>query len=351
MFSRNRFQLLCKFFHTVDNSTLPARDNHEYDPTTKFEPVVAHSNKKFKFHYSPNQHLSIDESLVGMKSRSALTQYLPNKKHHRWGIKFWMLTDPISHYCLSFFCYRRAKDQRDRVEIKEKGLAHVVIDKLLNMGNYFMRGYHITADNFFTSITLTRSLFEKHIFLTGTIRNNRKYIPSQFKQKLQVGEYKYLRNREILLLAYREKKSQKKNVLLLSTHGIAANKTAVIRRRNQHREVEKPAIVYDYNKFMGGIDVSDMMLYTYLDERRTLKFWKKVVFSIFSRMVLNAYILYQINTEGNVITRLEFISNIIQSITTEWMAEKRMNPERSLGETSSNTAVLGIRKLPGRSLR
>ncbi|KAI4487100.1 hypothetical protein M0802_012014 [Mischocyttarus mexicanus] len=342
MFSRNRFQLLCKFFHIVGNSTIGAWDSYEYDPTGKFHSVVSHANRKFKFYYEPNQHLSVDESLVGTKSRSTLTQYMPNKKHHRWGIKFWMLNNAISHYCLSLFCYRGAKDPHDKREIKEKGLASVVIDKLLNMVNYFMKGYHVTVDNFFTSITLARSLFEKHTFLIGTIRNNRKYIPSQLKQKLDVGGYKYLRNREILLLAYSEKKSQNKNVLLLSTHGTDENKTSIIRRRNQRR-VEKPAIVQDYNKYMGGIDVSDMMLYTYLDERRTLKFWKKVVFSIFSRMVLNACILYQLNTQGKVMTRLKFITSIIQSITTEWMAEKVIDPEWSLGESSRTTTRPGIR--------
>ncbi|KAK2578452.1 hypothetical protein KPH14_012258, partial [Odynerus spinipes] len=84
MFSRNRFQLVCRFFHVVDNEKLPARDNPEYDPTAKFQSVVIHANNKFKFHYSPNQHLSIDESLVGTKCRTSLIQYLPNKKHHRW---------------------------------------------------------------------------------------------------------------------------------------------------------------------------------------------------------------------------------------------------------------------------
>ncbi|CAK9809089.1 PiggyBac transposable element-derived protein 4 [Anthophora quadrimaculata] len=163
-----------------------------------------------------------------------------------------------------------------------------------------------------------------------------------------MGEYKYLRNREMLLLAYREKKSQRKNVLLLSTHGTAANKTSLIRRRNQEMKVEKPALVHDYNKYMGGIDVSDMMVYSYLDERRTVKYWKKVVFSIFARMVLNAYILYQHNTKGKVMTRLKFITSIIQSITTEWMAEKNMNPESSLSHTSRDSTVLGIRKLSGR---
>nr|KAF7411100.1 hypothetical protein H0235_013707 [Vespula pensylvanica] len=71
--------------------------------------------------------------------------------------------------------------------MKEKGLAHVVVYKLLNMA---------------------RSLFEKHIFLTGTIRIKRKYIPPHIKQKLHMGEYKYSQNREILL---ESKKSQKQN--------------------------------------------------------------------------------------------------------------------------------------------
>ncbi|CAK9816228.1 hypothetical protein ANTPLA_LOCUS8929 [Anthophora plagiata] len=46
--------------------------------------------------------------------------------------------------------------------------------------------------------------------------------------------------------------------------------------------------------------------------------------------------------------RLDFITSIIQSITKEWMAEKNMNPESSLGHTSRDSTVPGIRKLPGR---
>lgn len=168
------------------------------------------------------------------------------------------------------------------------------------------------------------------------------------KQKLQESASKYARNNEVLLLAYREEKSQKKNVLLLSTYEKAQNKTTTIRKRNEQTQVEKPAIVNEYNKHMGGVDTSDMMLYSYLDERRALKYWKKVVFSIFSRMVLNAYILYQQNTDGGTKTRLEFITDIIQSITREWMTVKRIAPDRPLAETSTNVPRIGVRKLPER---
>jgi hypothetical protein len=34
---------------------------------------------------------------------------------------------------------------------------------------------------------------------------------------------------------------------------------------------------------MGGNDSSDMMLYTYLDERQTVCYWKKVAFNILAR--------------------------------------------------------------------
>jgi hypothetical protein len=47
---------------------------------------------------------------------------------------------------------------------------------------------------------------------------------------------------------------------------------------------------------MGGIDTSDIMLYCYLGERKTVKHWKKVTFNIFGRMVLNSYILYKENS-------------------------------------------------------
>ncbi|KAI4495088.1 hypothetical protein M0804_001289 [Polistes exclamans] len=42
------------------------------------------------------------------------------------------------------------------------------------------------------------------------------------------------------------------------------------------------------------------------------------------------------------------LTSIIQSITTEWLAEKNVNPESSLGHTSRDSTVPGISKLPGR---
>jgi hypothetical protein len=60
----------------------------------------------------------------------------------------------------------------------------------------------------------------------------------------------------------------------------------------------KPKIITSYNKFLGGIDYSDMVLYAYLDERQTVRYWKKIAFNIIARVVLNSCVLYKENYMG-----------------------------------------------------
>ena len=52
------------------------------------------------------------------------------------------------NYCLTFYCYQGAKIKVDSEKIKKYGLGHVVVNNLLNAGNYFMKGCHVVVDNF-----------------------------------------------------------------------------------------------------------------------------------------------------------------------------------------------------------
>jgi hypothetical protein len=109
MFSRNRFESIYSFFHLVNNASLSKVNEPGYDPCAKFEPIMSHVNNVFRFHYTPNEFLSVDESLVGTKNHIQLMQYLPNKHHHRWGVKLWMIYDSVTYYCLGFTCYKGKK--------------------------------------------------------------------------------------------------------------------------------------------------------------------------------------------------------------------------------------------------
>ncbi|XP_017795067.1 PREDICTED: piggyBac transposable element-derived protein 4-like [Habropoda laboriosa] len=294
MFPRDRFLLIIKFFHLVDNTTLAPPGHPDYDPCGKFCFLVDYANKIFREQYTPHQQLSIDESLVGTHCQSSIKQYLPNKKHHKWGIKFWVLCDSVSKYCLGFLCYRGAKSTESKEEIKKNGLGYVVVQQLLNLGNYLNKGFHVFTDNFFTSIQLAKVLLQKNTYITGTIRKNRKNVPKEAKFA-DVGKSKYFESNGILMCSYREKKSQRNPVILVSTNCTTDNVVVTKKRGIYESEKTKPAVVHNYNKFMGGVDEADKMLYAYLDERRTMKYWKKVAFNIIGRMVLNAYIIYSEN--------------------------------------------------------
>ncbi|PNF29783.1 hypothetical protein B7P43_G10690 [Cryptotermes secundus] len=259
MFSRDRFQLILKFFHLVDNKNLAGPRQPGYDPCAKFQPLIDQANSLF--HYVPHQQLSVDESLVGTTNHTQLMQYLPNKHHHRWGIRLWMLCDSVSKYCVSFFLY---------------------IGGAKNGENTSEKGYHIFMDNFFMSIPLAKELYKLQTFITGTIRRNRKWLPAAFGNKFQVGQTQYFCSGPILSVGYHEKNSQRFPVLLLSTHGQATEREYSRVCRGNQKTVKTPQIIQSYNKFMGGIDTSDMMLYSNIDERRTIKYWKKVCFNIFS---------------------------------------------------------------------
>uniref|UniRef100_A0A1B6H1M9 PiggyBac transposable element-derived protein domain-containing protein n=1 Tax=Cuerna arida TaxID=1464854 RepID=A0A1B6H1M9_9HEMI len=344
MFSRARFESILQFFHMVDNSKLAKVGEPGYDPCAKFLPLLETVNRLFRLYYTPHRELSIDESLVGTKSHSQLLQYLPNKHHHKWGVKMWMLCDSVSRYCLAFYCYKGSKKSGEIT----KGLAFKVVKKLLEIGQYLNKGYHVFIDNFFTSIPLATYLYENLTFVTGTVRKNRKGIPPQLKEKFQVGQKTYVRNDSLLFLGYREKQSQKNPVLLLSTKHTAKSTQKIIKRKNQEDRVKEiPEMIDSYNHFMGGVDGSDQMIYCYLDERRTLKYWKKVTFNIFARMILNAYIIYSENTSGKVLSRYNFTVSIVEDLSKQWLIEKNAGHQGD-GDGPNVNLLIGLSNLPGK---
>jgi hypothetical protein len=68
---------------------------------------------------------------------------------------------------------------------------------------------------------------------------------------------------------------------------------------------------------MGGIDTSDAALY--LEERRTAKYWQKVYINIFSRMVLNSYIICKVNIPAGSkpVSRLACAIKIVDTVSEE----------------------------------
>nr|KAF7394490.1 hypothetical protein H0235_017085 [Vespula pensylvanica] len=125
MFSR-KLKLNFEIFSL--NSLCFPSGQEKYDPCAKF---VRHANRNFKLHYAPYQELSIDESLIGTLCHFSIIQYLPNKKHHRW-VKFWMLCNAVSKYCLIFYSYKGAEVKTDS-DGRKFGLGYNVVSSAIEL--------------------------------------------------------------------------------------------------------------------------------------------------------------------------------------------------------------------------
>lgn len=177
------------------------------------------------------------------------------------------------------------------------------------------------------------------------------------KAKLQPQEIVTFRQGETLVTGYREK-NHKRTQCCYYPPRIQQTRDVLTRRRGQpqgdgQHTTKKPLTVLDYNKYMGGVDQTDMMLYFYLDERRTVKYWKKVTFNILSRMLLNAYILFTEHTTGRSMNRIKFNTLVVEALAkdqlnkdcTEAATVAGVCPVPNSGE--KDCSVCSNRKVPG----
>jgi hypothetical protein len=141
------------------------------------------------------------------------------------------------------------------------------------------KGYRVYTDNYYTSPELFSELLENGFDACGTVRANRKGISPFFQEKkLSIGimqaciYYVYemigetyseiIKNNKITCLKWKDKR----DVHMLSTFHSA--EMVQVNRRNRKSDngievVQKPAIIDDYNRHMGGVDRSDQMVLYY----------------------------------------------------------------------------------------
>jgi len=253
--SRNRFKAILRFLHLSDKSKEVKKGEPGHDKLYKLGKIHVELSKIYSRIVSPSRVLSIDEQMVGTKSRCGFIQYMP-KKPTRFGIKIWALCESLSGYCVQFQIYTGKEDQ------SERGLPYRVVFDL--MSKYLGKGYQVYFDNFYTGYELVRDLAEKKTYSCGTIRSNRGKFSDEFiHAKLEKGKSIYLKWNNVLAVHW----SDKKEVYLLSS--FHKNGQQTIKRYNE--EITKPDMICEYNNHMGGVDKCDQYMSYYSLKRKSLK--------------------------------------------------------------------------------
>ncbi|KAG8237158.1 hypothetical protein J437_LFUL011207 [Ladona fulva] len=121
------------------------------------------------------------------------------------------------------------------------------------------------------SVNLASQLKCAKLHCTGTLQKNRRNNPKDVTEaKLRRSEYICRWTDDgICVLKWKDKR----DILMISSeHG--EKFTSVKSRRGTERE--KPNIILEYNKYIGGIDNLNQMLAYYPCDRKTLKWYKKL---------------------------------------------------------------------------
>lgn len=115
--------------------------------------------------------------------------------------------------------------------------------------------------------------------------------------------------------------------------------------RNSGENVLKPISILDYNKNMGSVDKSDMILSSTETVRKSIKWYKKTFFHLFDLAVLNASILYnQLTLKQNPVG--EFQINLIKQLLQTYHTPQQRNQSGRRPKGANSLLRLSARHFP-----
>lgn len=140
--------------------------------------------------------LALDEQLCATKAKNYLKQYLPMKPH-KWGYKLYVLSDSKG-FSYKFEIYTGQENQeRFRLQNEQDlgSSANVVIRLTRDVPTN--ANFRVYFDNYYTSVPLIATLYEKGILSVGTVRRNKTpncKLPDEtfFKKQIRGTSYEYI---------------------------------------------------------------------------------------------------------------------------------------------------------------
>lgn len=177
VFSKDKFLLLFWNLHFA------MADSKFKD--SRIKPVLEKINLKCRVHYLPSSRVAVDASTILFKGRFGSTVFNPLKPVKR-GMKAFVLADSSNGYVFGFKLYLGKSTYDDATNLLKttkvvKELCQAVNERKMNPSLW----HHVYTDRYYTSPELARELGAINFLLTGTVMNNRKGLPSEFKEKRQ----------------------------------------------------------------------------------------------------------------------------------------------------------------------
>nr|XP_023016389.1 piggyBac transposable element-derived protein 4-like [Leptinotarsa decemlineata] len=319
LMSVKRFSWLLSHVHINDNSAMPDRGSPNFDKLYKVRPLIDLLLRNFQRCLLPSQQVAIDESMIKFKGRSSLKQYMPKKPVKR-GYKVWMLCDK-SGYCLKFDIYT-GKTSSPEKALGVRVITHLTVD-LRN------KDHILYFDNFFNSVPLMEELKKQNIHAVGTLNLQRKYLPTFKADKIMKrGDMQWFTSNTGLAVI---KCKDNRSLHILSNYHDPENVCEVQRKEKDGtiKPVTCPAAVIDYNHNMNFVDKFDQLLASYKTDRRSKKWWHRIMFYLLDAAVVNSYCIYKL-LQLPPMSSKDFRRQVINSLVAEKLVSHKRSSSQSI---------------------
>lgn len=277
---RDRFRSILSMLHLNNNNNFIPKNNPGHDPLFKLRSFWDQFLEVSINSFLPNEKLCIDEAMCPFRGRVSFRVYNKDKPE-KYGVKMYAVTDAVTGYVLCGEIYTGKVENSD-------GTIASIFDRVC--GKFYNKGHTIYMDRFYSSPTLFNMLFEKKTLAVGTVQKNRKEMPKDLvNQVLSRDQMTYRRCGPLLCIKWHDKR----DVFILSTKHQFSLTAVKVRTKGGRKWKIKPEAVNDYNFHKTGVDHIDQLVSYYPFHRKTVKWWKKVFFHLFTMSIANAHILYK----------------------------------------------------------
>lgn len=183
--------------------------------------------------------------------RLSFQQFIPSKRN-RFGIKSFILCDCKTGYIQDFIIYMGSGTI---IEPRHKDIGKLGSVVMSLLEPYLGKGQALYVENWYTSPALFDILHKNGTNACGTVKKRRIGMP-RMNEKLQKGEACFRSSVNMLAIKWQDKK----DVFMIST--MHREEFVNVPKHWKQEIVEKPVCVHDYNKLMGAVDKTDMVIST-----------------------------------------------------------------------------------------
>ncbi|XP_056107732.1 piggyBac transposable element-derived protein 4-like [Rhinichthys klamathensis goyatoka] len=293
--SRDRYRTISWNVHMshpdADKENDRKRGTPEHDRLFRIKPLMDTIRHACKAIYHPKRNLAVDERMVACKAHTGMTQYM-KAKPTRWGFKLFVLADSSNGFTVDFSVYTGKNTFPTG-----HGLSYDAVTSLLDH-TFLGSGYHVYTDNFYTSPKLLKDMFAVKFGACGTYRDNRKDCPrnaaNSLSKKSARGSIRWIRDGPLVFVKWMDTRE----VSVCSTiHPAYTRDTAQRRVKTQDTwrttTFPCPTPVTEYNKHMGGVDLSDQLLQYYTTQHKTMKWYRKIFLHFLDIASTNSFIVHK----------------------------------------------------------